>query len=162
MWRAAFPCLFLLLLAGCGRTGEGDLCSAVFEPYPDLISGRVVQGVHKPLFDGMEHYTRGRYTEAIASMKEYAFDRNANKAVHLYLAMSYLATGQPYDAELHLDHLRNSHLEGFSDQVEWYTVVCWVCSGQLDRALGGARRIAARRHTYQREATALVRSLEQG
>jgi hypothetical protein len=158
--RALFPSVLVLLIASCGGKGSIDLCRDTFTPYPDLVTGRVVQERHRRLLDGMEHYAKGRYDQAIETMKEYSFDRGSNKAAHLYLAMSYLAIGKPFDAELHLDHLRNSNLEGFSDQVEWYTVVCWLCSDQLERARDGALRIAGKRHTYQREAAKLAKALE--
>jgi hypothetical protein len=49
-----------------------------------------------------------------------------------------------------------------SDQTEWYTLLCWVCTEQHDRAVTEARRIAeAGRHTYQREARELLKMLEQ-
>lgn len=153
-----------LLLTACngGSTGVSDLCSNTFEPYPDLITGRVIQNDHLGLLHGMEAYSAGRYQEAADSLSAYLEKRVANKAAHLYLANAYLALGKPFDAELQLDHLENSNLTDYRDQTEWYTVVCWLCSDQLDRARSGAERIAkGRRHTYQKEAALLVEALEQ-
>ena len=101
------------------------------------------------------------HTVAAGYLETYLQQPNPNKAAHLYLANCYLAMGRPFDAELQIDHLENSHLKGFEDQCEWYTVVSWLCSDQLDRALTGARGITSRRHTYEREARDLVTALEE-
>lgn len=153
----------LLFSAGCGtaKLGDGDLCSAVFEPYPDLVTGRVIAKQHLSFLHGMEAYAKGDYAQAVDSLNGYLRYAAANKTAHLYLANSYLALGKPFEAELQLDHLDNSNLSDFKDQTEWYTVVCWVCSGQLDRALVGARKIVqGRRHNYKREAEQLIAALE--
>lgn len=151
----------ILFLASCGPRTTEDLCTEFFEPYPDLISGRVVVAVHEPFLDGMAHYHRGEYQEALDLIQPYSFNKLANKASHLYVANCYLALGKPYDAELHLDHLKHSNLNDYADQVQWYTVLCWLCSGQSERALTGALGIATgRRHTYQEEAKDLVNALE--
>ena len=152
----------MLTLGACTRSAQEELCSATFQPYPDLITGRVVQATQLPLLHGMEAYRNGDMEQAADSLAKYLRSPGANKAAHLYLANAYLATGRPYDAELHLDHLERSNLPDYRDQWEWYTVVCWVCSGQLDRAHTGAEQIAkGRRHTYQREAATLLEQLKQ-
>jgi tetratricopeptide (TPR) repeat protein len=153
------------LVAACNNTPDTrDLCERTFVPYPDLVTGRVVIGHQKLLLSGMEAYGAGDYAKAVEDLEDYLKTPNKKRYAHLYLASSYLALGKPFEAELHLDHLENSTLaESYRDQTEWYTVVCWVCSGQLDRALAGARRIAeGRRHTYQREAEQLVKELGKG
>ena len=76
------------------------------------------------------------------------------------LASALLGMGDPYKAEMHLDFLERSGNQNFKDQVEWYTALCWLCSGQNDRALHQAQWIVARTsHTYQEEARALVTTL---
>jgi hypothetical protein len=160
--RSIATTLLVLAFAGCG-TPKGDLCQRTFEPYPDIFSGRVVTAGHSIFLDGMALYNRGAWAEAADSLGKYLRQRDANKAAHLYLANSLLMLGRPFDAELQLDHLENSNLKDFRDQTQWYTVVCWVCSGQLDRALAGARRIAeGPPHTYRSEARRLVKELEAG
>jgi hypothetical protein len=152
----------LIVLGGC-KTPEtgGDLCERTFEPYPDLITGRVVAKAHLTFLHGMELYATEDYTGAADSLLVYLDRRGANKAAHLYLANCYLAMGKPYDAELQLDHLENSFLVDFRDQWEWYSVVCLVCSGQTDRALTEARQLTkGRRHAYKAEAERLVAELE--
>ena len=160
--------LLAVMVTGAGMgckdpagSSDNDLCTATFEPYPDLITGRVISPQHLTLLHGMEAYSAGDHAQAVDSLTTYLRFRAANKAAHLYLANAYLALGKPYDAELQLDHLENSNLGDYRDQTEWYTVVCWVCSGQPDRALTGARKIAqGRRHTYKREAERLIAALE--
>lgn len=147
---------------GCGTgSGSSSLCSSTFQPYPDIITGRVVRELHRPFLDGMEAYSQGDHEEAAKQLQAYVDQLQYNKAAHLYLANSYLALGKPFEAELQLDHLENSNLKDYVDQTEWYTVVCWVCSDQLDRALTRAQKIATgRRHTYKSEAQQLVAKLE--
>ncbi|MDX9750106.1 MAG: hypothetical protein RBT71_03390 [Flavobacteriales bacterium] len=151
--------LLAATLLACGN--GGDLCQATFEPYPDLITGRVISNTNRQLLSGMEAYRTGDFATAVDSLEAYIRTPVFNKAAHLYLANAYLATGRPFDAELHLDHLRNSPQQLYRDEWEWYTVVCWACSDQPDRALEGARKIAeGRKHTYQEQARRLVKRLE--
>lgn len=148
------------LLSGC-TSDDADLCESTFQPYPDLITGRVISERHKGLLNGMEAYTKGDYAQAAELLSAYTETLAFNKASLLYLANSYLALGKPFEAELQLDRLELSPLkEHYTDQTEWYTVVCLVCSAQLDRALEAAQRIAqGRRHTYEREAKQLIEKL---
>ncbi|MCB0765344.1 MAG: hypothetical protein R2815_01850 [Flavobacteriales bacterium] len=151
--------LLLLGSAGCTGPSPGDLCSVTFKPYPDLTPDRIPTARNQAYVAGMKAYDRGDHAEAIAHFNDYARLGEYDKGVHLYLACSHLALNEPYDAELQLDHLERSNLRQFADQAEWYTVVCWVCSGQLDRARAGAERIAAQRHTYTQEAKDLLKAL---
>lgn len=152
--------VFLLLLCACGN-GDGELCERFFEPYPDMVSGRVRSQDNAALLDVMSLYAQRDYAQAASGLEIYLKRRDADKLARLYLASCYIALDRPFDAELQLDHLEHSTLkEAFRDQCEWYTVVCWLCSDQPDRALEGARTIAnAPRHTYRKEATELVKSL---
>lgn len=143
-----------------GRKGVDDPCLRFFKPYPDLITGRVVTKHQSDLLKGMEHYRVGEHERAAELLERSLNAPNRQKMAHLYLANSYLALGRPFDAELQLDHLENSNEKDFRDQIEWYTVVCLVCSGQTDRALKGAEQIAnGRRHTYSKEARELIKAL---
>jgi hypothetical protein len=139
---------------------EGDLCARTFEPYPDLITGRARTPLNAAYLDAMALYAQGDYAGARDGLKPFLKVQRADLSPYIYLACCHLALGEPYEAELQLDHLERSSLLQFDDQVQWYTVVCWVCSGQLDRARTGAQRIvAARAHTYRKEAMALLEEL---
>lgn len=158
--------IFIVMLAAAGILGScgsstSSLCESTFEPFPDLISGRVISKTNRQFLAGMEAYRNGDLRTAADSLHAYVRMPGFNKTAHLYLANAYIGIGQPYDAELQLDHLRNSPQQLYRDECEWYTVVCWVCSDQADRALEGARRIAdGRKHTYQEQARRLVKRLE--
>ncbi|MFN6117566.1 MAG: tetratricopeptide repeat protein [Flavobacteriales bacterium] len=159
--RPAFVLLLTALLVGSGCGSTGTTCDRFFEPYPDLITGRVRTAKSAEYLDAMAHYREGRYAEAAPLLRSYLNARDAHDGAHLYLACCLLATGEPFEAELELDHLERSHLKDFRDQTEWYTVICWLCSDQRDRALEGAQGIAAKpRHTYAKEAEALVKALQ--
>lgn len=157
--RSVFPAA-LLLLASCARQAAGDPCAAAFEPYADHVTGRARDSRNGAYIDAMASYARGDYREAAAALGAYLDQRGADRRAYLYLAVSQLAAGQPYEAELSLDKLRQSNLPGFKDPLEWYTVLCWLCSGQEARALEGARRIAAGPHTYREQARRLAATLE--
>ncbi len=125
-----------------------------------MISGRTRTGLNGSYLDAMAAYSSGNYADARDSLKSFLTVQRADLTPYIYLASCYLALGEPYEAELQLDHLERSDILQFDDQVEWYTVVCWVCSGQLDRARRGAERIVARSvHTYKNEAKALMEEL---
>lgn len=152
----------LVLLYACGDRG-GDLCERTFEPYPDLVSGRLPSYDNGAFLEAMALYVQQDYAQAATGLEVYLKRRDADKLARLYLACCYIALERPFDAELQLDHLERSSLkEAFKDQCEWYTVVCWLCSDQKDRALEGAQAIAkAPRHTYAKEAAELVKALTQ-
>lgn len=150
----------VLFLSCTGPRPNSDPCLRFFVPYPDLITGRVVTTHQADLLKGMEQYRIGDHEGAAELLERSLTTPNRQKVAHLYLANCYLALGRPYDAELQLDLLEISNETGFRDQTEWYTVLCWLCSDQKERALRGAERIAmGRRHTYTKEARELVKVL---
>ena len=153
--------ILTLLSFSCGEKDAG-LCDRYFEPYGDIISGRrAVMQKDNTYVNAMRLYSEGRFDLAADSLGTYIQHRGYEKSAHLYLAMCLLVMDLPYDAELQLDHLENSRLKDFRDQTEWYTLLCWVCSDQLDRAIVEAARIAgAKHHTYKMEAQRLAADLE--
>lgn len=161
MPRSCALLLLPILFFACTSTPEGDPCTRFFQPYPDLNPQRVRTERNAGYVDGMAYYNAQDHKAAIPALKEYVAQRASDKSAYLYLACSYLALGEPYDAELQLDHLERSNLAQFSDQAEWYTLLCWVCSGQTKRAIAGARAmVASNAHTYKRQAEDLLKELE--
>jgi predicted Zn-dependent protease len=162
IWYGGFLVVAALVLGGCGGAQDKDACTKFFTPYPDLFANTERTVKNADLLDAMAKYRAGDYAGAEELLKAYV-KRPASKDIALiYLASSQLAQGRPYDAELQLDHLEASKLKDMSDQTEWYTLLCWVCSEQHDRAVTEARRISeAGRHSYQREAQELLKMLEQ-
>lgn len=152
------------LIVSCTAPVDRDsLCTEHFRPYPDMITGQARNARNSAFLDAMSRYEAGDFASAEALLQAYLDERrDAPKSAFLYLACCHLATGEPYEAELALDRLENSTERGFSDQCEWYTVLCWLCSGQYERALSGARTIAAEaRHTYKKQAERLAGELAQ-
>lgn len=162
MLRTLLPLLVCCaLVTACGSGGDASsLCKDTFEPYRDLTIGQAPTERNRIFLDAMEHYRSGDFNGTADSLKVYVQQRDAQASARLYLACSYLALDRPYDAELQLDKLEQSTTRQFKDQCAWYTVVCWVCSGQYPRALQGAREIAGSgRHTYTTEASNLIEAL---
>ena len=77
----------------------------------------------------------------------------------MYMASAQLAIGDPYKAEMHLDFMENYKDRSFSDQVEWYNALCWLCEGDTARAAKQARWIASRPQTYRKEAQELAKAI---
>ncbi|WKZ67466.1 MAG: hypothetical protein QY325_05955 [Flavobacteriales bacterium] len=155
----------IIALAGCQQqpTAHGDLCQRTFTPYINLVSGQVRTVHNAGYLEAMDHYGRQEYDAAERMLVEYVSGKAPMKSAYLYLAVCQLAIGKPYDAELSIDRLESSNLKDFKDPCEWYTVLSWLCSDQLDRAREGARRIAdAPRHSYKTQAADLVKALEAG
>lgn len=158
--RWTWPFLFLLILVGCNGPVGGDLCERTFVPYPDMISQRERTKLNATYIDGMAQYSNGNYEAARDSIEKFLRIQRADISGYMYLACSYLALGNPDKAELQLDHLERNYIQQYDDQIEWYSIVCWVCSGQLDRARVGAERIVAEQtHTYAKEAKKLLADL---
>lgn len=157
--HALLPLLLTLVLAGCNKNPD-TLCSSYFEPYPDMVSDRVRNPANSRYIDAMAAYKAGDFASAAKGIEEYLQAPTYDVAPRLYLACAYLAIGEPYKAELELDHIENSRMKDFSDQVDWYNAMCLLCSGQFDRAKAQAEWIAARpHHTYRSEARSLASDL---
>ncbi|MBK7945278.1 MAG: hypothetical protein IPJ85_08220 [Flavobacteriales bacterium] len=154
--------LALVLLSCNNGADKARLCVEYFEPYADLVSNQMSDSRSSGFVAAMDHYSNSRYKEAEQGLADYiASRRDFHKSAYLYLAVSQLANGKPYDAELAIDKLEHSSVKGFADQCEWYTVLCWVCSEQWARALEGAQAIAASpRHAYKKQAAKLAQRLE--
>jgi len=152
--------LALLSLYACNGPA-GDPCTTFFTPYPDHYSGVERNRNNARFLDAMAPYQAQDYSAAATSLTDYVRVTGANPMARLYLASSLLAIGKPFEAEMHLDVFERSRLKEARDEAEWYTLLCWVCSDQYDRALPEARRIAAMRlHSYARQADALAKALD--
>ncbi len=154
--------LVLLLLSACGEgVHSTDFCDRTFTPYPDVVSGRLRTKDNAAFMDAMALYAKNDFAGAAEGLEGYLRRRDAERNARLYLACSYIALERPFDAELQLDRLEQSPQKAdFKEQCEWYTVVCWLCSDQQDRAAEGARAITqVKRHTYAVEAAALLKAL---
>lgn len=157
--RGARPLILTGLLIGCAPKGH-DACQETFSPYRDLVSDRARTARNAAYLDAMALYREGEYQGAVEGLSGYLAQPAPEKSAYLYLAVAQLALGRPYEAELSIDQLEQSTVTGYKDPCEWYTVLCWLCSGQRDRALEGARRIAQRPHAFRQEAQRLVQRLE--
>jgi predicted Zn-dependent protease len=152
--------LAILSLHACSGP-SGDPCSTFFIPYPDHYAGVERNRNNERFLDAMAPYQAKDYQAAAASLSAYVRGTGANPMARLYLASSLLAIGKPFEAEMHLDVFERSRLKEARDEAEWYTLLCWVCSDQHERALPEARRMAALRlHTYAPQADALAKVLE--
>lgn len=80
------------LLMGCGNTDK-DLCEDFFEPYPDLITGRVVMETNRPFLDAMQAYRKGDHAAVVDTLESYIRMPGFNKTAHLYLANAYWPRG---------------------------------------------------------------------
>ncbi|MEZ4740128.1 MAG: hypothetical protein R2818_12440 [Flavobacteriales bacterium] len=154
--------LFPLLFVACaGPSGsDADACSRYFVPYEDHVSQRERNTLNNDYMDAMALYRKADYAGARDGLVQYLSRKGGEKSAYMYLACCYLALGEPFEAELQLDHLERSSTLQYSDQVEWYTVLCWLCSDQLPRARKGAEVIAGKKaHTYRAEAIRLMKEL---
>ncbi len=154
------PALLLPLLALAACSEPSDPCARHYEPFPDLISGRARTEKNAALLDAMERYSAGDLAAAIPVLEAELRSAPNQEQVRMLLASALLGTGHPYDAELQLDFIEHSARNDYDEAAAWYTVLCWLCSGQQDRALDGARTIAARpRHAFKSRAEQLVEDL---
>ena len=152
---------FALVLLSCADPGPAALCDRFFTPYPDLVSQRPRSARNAALVDAMAHYAQADYAQAVTGLQQAVDQDPRNITARLYLVNALLATGEPYRAEMHLDFMENYRDRSYSDQVDWYNALCWLCAGQLERAAQQAEWIAARPHTYRKEAADLTNALKQ-
>jgi predicted Zn-dependent protease len=161
MLLRSIPLLPVLLSLHACSGPSGDPCTTFFTPYPDHYAGVERNRNNARFLEAMAPYQAQDYPAAAASLGDYVRVTGANPMARLYLASSLLAIGKPFEAEMHLDVFERSRLKEASDEAEWYTLLCWVCSDQYDRALPEARRIAAMKlHSYARQADALAKTLD--
>lgn len=145
-------------LSACG--GQQDLCQRFFEPYPDLISGRMRTEQNAALLSAMRQYGEGEYGKAAEGLESILRIGARSPQERVYLACCYLALGRPYDAEYQLDRVESAPEKDYKDVADWYNALCWLCSGQEERAREQARRIMdAPAHAYKQQARDLVEAL---
>ena len=148
--------LVLLILLGACTSDDGDPCSRFYKPYPNLIGQRPRTEANAALLDAMAAYDRGDLASAATGLSSVVEKSPDDRLARLYLASALLGAGEPYKAEMHLDFLERVPGATFKDQTEWYNTLCWLCSGQNDRAAQEAARIAALpSHTYKQKAASL-------
>lgn len=154
----------LVVVSACGEKGpSGTLCERTFQPYSDLTAGRARTKANANYLEAMALYAQRDYAGAKDGLKTFLAEQRDDQSAYVYLACCHLALGEPYAAELQLDHLQRSNTLQFDDQIDWYTVVCWVCSDQLERARTGAEHIAiSKAHTYSKDAATLLKGLDAG
>ncbi|MFT3885636.1 MAG: hypothetical protein QM724_09460 [Flavobacteriales bacterium] len=153
--------LLAIVLVACG-TSDKDLCTRFYKPYPDYVSGRPSTLRNRMLGAAMAHYNQGDYKQAAEGFRAVVDLDEHDLTARLYLVSALLGAGEPYKAEMHLDRMETASDQSFRDQVEWYNALCWLCSGQLPRALQQARWIASKpAHTYHDEAVALADALSE-
>ena len=162
-WRIfLLPGMFTVLLGGCATRQPSDPCATFFTPYPDHYSSTERTAHNAAFLDAMVFYRAGEHDKAVEALSLYTRSKGSNSIALLYLANSLLAVGKPFEAELQLDHLEKSRLKGTVDENEWYTLLWWVCSGQIERAVPEAQRIGSlKQHTYAEQARALAEALDQ-
>lgn len=162
MMKAGWLMVLVFVLAACNNEKDADACKTFFRPYPDLFANTERSPRNAALLDAMAKYRTGDYANAEHMLKAYLGQPDHKDIALIYLASAQLAQGRPFDAELQLDHLEKSNLKDIREETEWYTLLCWVCSEQHDRAVEEARRMAGlARHTHQRDAQELLNKLEQ-
>ena len=112
------------------------------------------------LLDAMKAYDDHDYAKAAEGLRAVIDKQDDDPAARMYLASALLGAGDPYKAEMHLDFLERAANQSFKDQVEWYNALCWLCSGQNDRAIKQCEWISSQpHHTYREEAHALYVTL---
>lgn len=154
-WSLLLP----VVLLAC-TPDKGDPCARFYTPYPDLIGQRPRTQANAALLDAMAAYDQGDLSTAAAGLAGVVAKSPDDRLARLYLASALLGAGEPYKAEMHLDFLERVPGATFKDQTEWYNTLCWLCSGQNDRAAREAARIAALpSHTYKKEAASLSEEL---
>lgn len=149
----------LFLAAACSAPGPASLCERFYEPYPDLVSQRERSPLNAELLDAMAFYNGKDYEKATAAFQR-ILDRDPfDVTTRIYMVSAELGAGHPYKAEMHLDFLENYKARSYSDQVEWYNALCWLCEGDTGKARQQAAWIASRPQTYRKEATELAKAL---
>lgn len=157
--RLKAPFIIALLALSCSSNDPASLCERFFEPYPDRVSDRQRSPANADLLDAMALYSDKDYEKAIIGFSRVLDKDPGNASARLYMANAQLAAGHPYKAEMHLDFMEHLKNRSYSDQVEWYNALCWICEGDTAKAAQQARWIASRPHTYRKEAGELAKAI---
>ena len=149
----------LVLLTACSRPDD-TLCKRFFEPYPDMVSQRERNKANAPLIDAMAAYNQKDYATAAVGLRAIIDKNEFDHTARMYLVSALIGSGQPYKAEMQLDFLENTKDQSYRDQVDWYNALCWLCTGQYERAMHQAIWIADQpAHTYKEQAHQLALTL---
>lgn len=151
-----------IFLIACGTSNDPSLFDKYFEPYQDLVSGQQANEVNKALLEGMRAYSTKEYSEAIQQLSTYSKKYPDLASPYLYMGISEMAQGNSFKAELLFDHLDNIVPNNFIDQSQWYSALCLLQSGQIDRCKEDLNVIIAKgSHAYHSKAAALLSDLNQ-
>jgi tetratricopeptide (TPR) repeat protein len=87
-----------------------------------------------PLAQGMKFYDAGLYADAIPLLKTHYQRQPTDDFGKLYLAISYLMTGQSDKAVTLLEPMSNTSDIELADAAKWHLALALVQQGQLDKA----------------------------
>jgi tetratricopeptide (TPR) repeat protein len=137
---------------------DDQLYADSFATYPNQFS--VMGSEEKNSFtDGLEHYDRGDYKEAIASFKNISRENEYFVPAQLYTGVSYLAMEQPDSAVTALNNLLVNETT-YSDAARWYLALAYLKNEDESNAITLLESIVDRKGFQAHQAKELLQKLK--
>lgn len=147
-----------LLLQNASQPDNRELFLSYFQPYEDVISERSKeQGLQEK---GLSAYNQQNYRAAIAYFEGYLDENIQDKAIKVYLSISYLAVGEAEKAANLLEGVSKSATGLYQEVSAWYLALAYLDLNESKKAAAQLSVIAKQQdHMFKAQAEELLKEL---
>jgi len=142
------------------NTSTEKLFDRYYEPYSasDNTQRGVDNKTYQDIAEGIESYSAGRYEQSIRQFTELESDQGISAEVQFFTGISYMGLENFPEARQFLQQVIDDgpryHLEAM-----WYLSLCYLKTGEVDRATALLNQLEAYQFMYSTDAQALEKKL---
>lgn len=137
-----------------------QLFTAYYSPYESIENSRELSSATKSLIEqALAEYEEKDYTAAQSHFNDILKTNPDCSTALFYSSISELETGNINDAIIKLEHLLTLKDSLFNDQAEWYLGLCYLKSGNTDKAKIIFDKISGQKGYNKEKAKKLLRKL---
>lgn len=137
-----------------------ELLAKYYTPYDAGMSYRSATTTEESLLkNAYESYREKRFEDAIKYF-EAALKKDLDMASYFYSGMSYLELKKYSPAETNFEVVINNNDNLYIEQAEWYLGLCYIASGQTDRAKQLFTKISKSDSYYAAKAKKLTKHIK--
>ena len=123
--------VFAIYQAIDGSKSNQELFAEYFQPYPDLISVRIIDSQEANWKKGLKSYQLGKYEESLEFFEGSIPSAEYQKDVTFYHAVSLLALQRIDEAVVLFQSIKESK---YRPQVNWYLALAYLHNDEKNRA----------------------------
>lgn len=155
-----FLALFLILNLSVWNVSNNKLFDKYFEPYQANMTFRSADSeLNSSLLTAMQLYENKRYKEALKLFEEILQTDPSRVGLNLYSGISKMEIHEYENAGSSFNKVINDKFNLYIEQAEWYLSLCYMITGQDDKAVKLLEKIVAENSFNTREAKKILRKL---